>query len=115
MVHPLAGQGMNLGLADAACLAAEIEAAVAAGRDPGDVRVLRRYERRQKANNMNMLLALDALHHLFRLPEVAAPIRALGLAMTDAAVPAKGWLMRRALGLHLDCEATRGAARAAAT
>ena len=115
VVHPLAGQGMNLGLTDAACLAAEIEAAVAAGRDPGDVRVLRRYERRQKANNMNMLLALDALHRLFGLPGAAAPIRTLGLAMTNAAGPAKQWLMRRALGLHLDCEATRGGRRAVAT
>jgi ubiquinone biosynthesis UbiH/UbiF/VisC/COQ6 family hydroxylase len=115
VVHPLAGQGMNLGLADAACLAAEIDAALAAGRDPGDLRVLRRYERRRKADNVNMLLALDALHHLFGLPQAVAPIRAFGLALTDAAGPAKGWLMRRALGLHLDCEATRGGARMAAT
>jgi len=115
VAHPLAGQGMNLGLADAACLAAEVEAGLAAGLDPGDVRVLRRYERRRKADNLSMLLAMDALHRLFGLPAVAAPIRAAGLALTDAAGPAKQWLMRRALGLHLDCEATRGAGRVAAT
>jgi len=115
VAHPLAGQGMNLGLADAACLAAEIEAALAAGLDPGDVRVLRRYERRRKADNINMLLALDGLHRLFGLPAAAAPIRAFGLALTDAVGPAKQWLMRRALGLHLDCEATRGGGRVVRT
>lgn len=108
VVHPLAGQGMNLGLADAACLAAQIDAAVAGGLDPGDRQVLRRYERRRKADNLNMLLALDALHHLFRLPDPAAPVRALGLAAVNAYGPGKRWLMRRALGLHLDCERTRG-------
>ncbi|HEX6994069.1 MAG TPA: UbiH/UbiF/VisC/COQ6 family ubiquinone biosynthesis hydroxylase [Gammaproteobacteria bacterium] len=113
VAHPLAGQGMNLGLADAACLAAEIDAALTAGLDPGDLRVLRRYERRRKADNINMLLALDGLHRLFGLPAAAAPIRAFGLALTDAAGPAKQWLMRRALGLHLDCEATRGGGRVA--
>ncbi len=111
VAHPLAGQGMNLGIADAACLAAEIDAALAGGRDPGDLRVLRSYERRRKAENMNMLLGLDALHYLFKLPGAAAPIRALGFALTDAAGPAKHWLMRRALGLHLDCEPPRGAGR----
>src|SRR5690606_6833394 len=98
-VHPLAGQGMNLGLADAACLAEEIDAAVRRGEHPGDQRVLRRYERRRKASNLTMLLALDALHHLFRLPSWAAPLRGLGLAAVGAAPPARRALMRRALGL----------------
>src|SRR5690606_35135073 len=112
-VHPLAGQGMNLGLADAACLAAQDAAAAGEGLDPGDWRVLRRYERRRKADNLNMLLALDGLHHLFGLPTAMAPIRAFGLALADAVGPAKRWLTRRALGLHLDCEATRGGESAA--
>lgn len=101
-VHPLAGQGMNLGLADAACLAAEIDAAVRRGEHPGDLRVLRRYERRRKAENLKMLLALDALHHLFRAPGWMAPLRAFGLAAVDAAPSAKRLLMRRALGLDGD-------------
>jgi 2-polyprenylphenol 6-hydroxylase len=101
-VHPLAGQGMNLGLADAACLAEEIDAAIRRGEHPGDQRVLRRYERRRKAENLKMLLALDALHHLFRLPGWVAPLRAMGLAAVDAAPPAKRLLMRRALGLDGD-------------
>ena len=67
-VHPLAGQGMNLGLLDAACIAAVIEDAVLAGEDPGDLKVLRRYERERKGGNLEMLLALDALHRLFGCP-----------------------------------------------
>ncbi len=98
-VHPLAGQGMNLGLADAACLAAEIEAGLAEGREPGDLPVLRRYERRRKAENLKMLVALDALNRLFRLPDWARPLRGLGLRAVDAAPPAKRLLMRQALGL----------------
>ncbi|HEX5421750.1 MAG TPA: UbiH/UbiF/VisC/COQ6 family ubiquinone biosynthesis hydroxylase [Gammaproteobacteria bacterium] len=100
VVHPLAGQGMNLGLADAACLAAEIEAGLAAGRDPADITVLRRYERRRKAENLKMLVALDALNRLFRLPAWAAPLRAFGLHAVDRAAPVKRLLMRQALGLR---------------
>ncbi|HEU4617778.1 MAG TPA: UbiH/UbiF/VisC/COQ6 family ubiquinone biosynthesis hydroxylase [Gammaproteobacteria bacterium] len=98
-VHPLAGQGMNLGLADAACLAAEIEGALAEGRDPGDLTVLRRYERRRKGENLKMLAALDGLNRLFRLPAWAAPLRGAGLRAVDRAAPAKRLLMREALGL----------------
>jgi len=99
-VHPLAGQGMNLGLLDAACIAAVIEDAVLAGEDPGDLKVLRRYERERKGGNLEMLLALDALHRLFRLPGWAAPLRAAGLRAVDSSGIAKRVLMQRALGLN---------------
>jgi ubiquinone biosynthesis UbiH/UbiF/VisC/COQ6 family hydroxylase len=99
VVHPLAGQGMNLGLADAACLAAEMEAGLGAGRDPSDFMILRRYERRRKAENLKMLVALDALNRLFRLPAWFAPVRAFGLHAVDSAAPVKRLLMRQALGL----------------
>jgi 2-octaprenylphenol hydroxylase len=98
-VHPLAGQGMNLGLLDAACIALVIEDAVLAGEDPGDLKVLRRYERERKGGNLEMLLALDALHRLFRLPGWAAPLRAAGLKAVDSSGIAKRVLMQRALGL----------------
>jgi 2-octaprenylphenol hydroxylase len=99
-VHPLAGQGMNLGLLDAACLAAVLEDALAAGEDPGDRRVLRRYELQRKGDNLQMLLAFDALNRLFRLPAWVAPLRTAGLAAVDASGAAKRVLMRRALGLN---------------
>jgi len=99
-VHPLAGQGMNLGLLDAAALVAELEAAARAGEDPGDWRVLRRYERRQKGKNVKTLLTLDVLHRLFtRAGPLLAPVRATGLTLVDALPAAKRALMREALGL----------------
>ena len=99
-VHPLAGQGMNLGLLDAAALARVVEDALLAGEDPGDLKVLRRYERERKGGNLEMLLALDALHRLFALPGWAAPLRGAGLRAVDRSQVAKRFFMRRALGLN---------------
>jgi len=99
-VHPLAGQGMNLGLLDAAALARVVEDALLAGEDPGDLKVLRRYERERKGANLEMLLALDALHRLFALPDWAAPLRGAGLRTVQRSGVAKRFCMRRALGLN---------------
>jgi 2-octaprenylphenol hydroxylase len=99
-VHPLAGQGMNLGLLDAAAVAAVLEDALLAGEDLGDLKVLRRYERQRKGDNLAMLTAFDALNRLFRLPAAIAPLRALGLRAVDSAHPVKRLLMQHALGLH---------------
>jgi 2-octaprenylphenol hydroxylase len=98
-VHPLAGQGMNLGMLDAGSLADEIAAACLRGEAVGDERVLRRYERSRKGENLEMLLAFDTLNRLFRLPGWAAPLRAFGLAAVDRGAPLKHAFMRRALGL----------------
>jgi 2-polyprenylphenol 6-hydroxylase len=99
-VHPLAGQGMNLGLLDAASIAAVIEDALLAGEDVGDLKVLRRYERQRKGDNLAMLAAFDALNRLFRLPASAAPLRQLGLRAVQASNPVKRLLMHKALGLE---------------
>ncbi len=99
-VHPLAGQGMNLGLLDAASIAAVIEDAVLAGQDVGDLKVLRRYERQRKGDNLAMLAAFDGLSRLFGMPGWAATVRQLGLRAVEAAHPVKRLLMRKALGLE---------------
>ena len=100
-VHPLAGQGMNLGLLDAAVLADVLLRAQAEGEDFGDLRVLRRYERHRKGDNLGMLLALDALHRLFGISGSVVPsLRAIGLSTLDATPFAKAMLMRQALGLR---------------
>jgi 2-octaprenylphenol hydroxylase len=98
-VHPLAGQGMNLGLLDAAAIAAVVEDALLAGEDIGDLKVLRRYERQRKGDNLAMLAAFDGLNRLFRLPAWASPLRSLGLRAVEAADPVKRLLMQKALGL----------------
>lgn len=97
VVHPLAGQGLNLGLADVAALAGVI-----AEREPwrglGDERLLRRYVRQRAAPTWAMLRITDGLQRLFAEP--GAPIRELrnnGMALVNRISPLKRWLTARAL------------------
>jgi 2-polyprenylphenol 6-hydroxylase len=62
VVHPLAGQGLNLGLLDAAALAEQVGLAVTGREDPGARRVLRAYERWRKSDNLSMQLAIDGFN-----------------------------------------------------
>jgi 2-octaprenylphenol hydroxylase len=100
VVHPLAGQGVNLGLLDAATLAQLILAACEEGEDPGALRVLRHYERWRKSETEFMRIAIDAFDRLLAhgtgaLAEVAQ--RGLGWVNQSAAL--KRLFMSRALGL----------------
>ena len=61
---------------------------------------MQRVERERKGANLEMLLALDALHRLFALPAWAAPIRGAGLRAVDSSAAAKRFFIRRALGLN---------------
>ncbi len=97
-VHPLAGQGMNLGLLDAAQLASTLERALDEGQTPGDLRVLRRYERASKGENLAMLLALDAMARGFPVSGLTSPLRRAGFAIMQGFAPGRRWLMRQALG-----------------
>ena len=102
-VHPLAGQGVNLGFLDCAALAETIEAAQAGAGDPGELRLLRRYERWRKGENLLMLNALDGLNGLFSNDNtVLGNMRRAGLAVVNRVPPAKALFMRRALGLTGD-------------
>jgi len=98
-IHPLAGQGVNLGLLDAAELAAALDLARQRRRDIGSLWTLRRYERARRGDNLAMLAAMDAFKRLFGtdLAPVAA-LRGLGLSLTDRWAPLKRLLMDRALG-----------------
>ena len=98
-VHPLAGQGVNLGFMDAAALADILIDARAAGRDLGALATLRRYERTRKGANMGMLAAMDGFKRLFSNDVTPLRlVRNLGLNLTDAAKPVKHLIARRALG-----------------
>ena len=68
LVHPLAGLGANLGLADAALLAALLLEAHRRQRDPGDAALLARYQRRRRLENACFVAGLDTIGHAFRLP-----------------------------------------------
>lgn len=102
-VHPLAGQGANMGLLDAAALSEVIIDANCQGRDPGDYRVLRKYERWRKGENYLMLKVLQGFQILFesRLGSVRF-LRNAGLDLTDMAAPVKHAIMRFAMGLDGD-------------
>jgi 2-polyprenyl-6-methoxyphenol hydroxylase-like FAD-dependent oxidoreductase len=97
VVHPLAGQGLNLGLADVAALVETI-ATREPWRKPGDERLLRRYVRQRAAPTWAMLRITDGLQRLFA--EGSAPIRELrnnGLTLVNRVSPLKRWLAARAL------------------
>ncbi|MDC8783954.1 FAD-dependent monooxygenase [Roseateles koreensis] len=99
LVHPLAGQGLNLGLADVAALAAVIRAREA-WRSPGDEKLLRRYVRARQADTWAMGELTDGLLKVFA--SEAAPLRTLrntGMNALNALPPLKRWLTRHALGL----------------
>jgi 2-octaprenylphenol hydroxylase len=102
-VHPLAGQGVNLGFADAAVLAEVLLSARQTGRDVGSLRVLRRYERWRKGDNLLMMYSLDGLKRLFasRLGPVQR-MRNAGMSLTNAMPPVKHLFMRYAMGLQGD-------------
>lgn len=100
VVHPMAGQGVNLGLLDAAVLADVLEKGRAEGRDPGDAALLRRYQRPRKVENLAMLAATDAFKHLFgsRHP-LLARLRDRAIAAADGLGPVKQIMIRHATGL----------------
>lgn len=102
-LHPLAGQGANLGLIDAASLAEVVLDANAVGADIAVRSALRRYERWRKGDNLVMMLALDGLKRLFGNDHpLVARARNLGISLADISGPVKHHLMRRATGLAGD-------------
>lgn len=99
-VHPLAGQGVNLGMLDAAALAETILAAHASGVDPGNRRHLRQYERWRRGENTMMISVLDGFYHAFKpQPRPFQKIRSIALNMADNGGPLKKFIMRYALGV----------------
>lgn len=100
VVHPLAGQGVNLGLLDAAALCELISAAIRVREDPGAQRVLRRYERWRKSEIEPIALAIDGFNRY--LAHGAGPLSRIaqrGLAMVNRSDEAKRFFIIRALGL----------------
>ena len=99
-VHPLAGQGVNLGLLDAVVLAEELLRAQEKKREIGALSTLRRYERRRKGDNIAMLAAMDGFKRLFS--NDLTPLKFLrnsGLNIADKLGPLKNMMIKRAMGL----------------
>lgn len=95
VIHPLAGQGVNLGLADVEALVRTLVNAREKSQGIGRLRVLKRYERVRRAANLEALALTDGLYRLFsqRLPFLAR-----GLSMTNRLAPLKRELAKRAMG-----------------
>jgi 2-octaprenyl-6-methoxyphenol hydroxylase len=99
-VHPIAGQGFNLGIRDVAMLADVLVEAHRAGRDLGALAVLEGYEAARRRDQRTVALATDALARLFTNP--LGPLRVarnLGMTLLDALPPAKHLLARVGMGL----------------
>jgi len=99
-IHPLAGQGANLGITDAAVLA---ELLYEAPEDPGHPALLQRYGRRRKGDVLATAATMDAFKHLFGARQPALQLlRNTGLSLADRAGPMKQVVMEHAMGLAGD-------------
>ena len=99
-IHPIAGQGLNLGLRDVAALAEAITDAARLGLDPGGAEVLDRYQRWRRFDTMAMGVATDGLNRLFsNRSDLLRLVRDLGLGLVDRMPALKGLFIHEAAGL----------------
>lgn len=101
VVHPIAGQGLNLGLKDVAALSEVVIEATRLGLDHGGTEVLERYQRWRRLDNALMAMVTDGMNRLFS--NDVAPVRALrdiGLGLVDRVPPLKQAMIGRAAGLE---------------
>jgi 2-octaprenyl-6-methoxyphenol hydroxylase len=100
VIHPIAGQGLNMGLKDVAALAEVIVDAVRLGLDPGSLAVLERYQRWRRFDTMAMGIATDGLNRLFsNQSDVLRLVRDVGLGLVDRLPALKHLFIREAAGL----------------
>ncbi|MEL6768019.1 MAG: FAD-dependent monooxygenase [Pseudomonadota bacterium] len=99
-VHPIAGQGLNMGLRDVAALTEVLADAARRGEDIGDLGVLRRYERWRRFDNAALALGMDGLARLFsNANPVLSALRRVGLRTVNKVPAATRFFMREAAGL----------------
>ncbi|WP_434119898.1 2-octaprenyl-3-methyl-6-methoxy-1,4-benzoquinol hydroxylase [Pseudomonas fortuita] len=102
-IHPLAGQGVNLGFLDAAVLAEVLVNACERGERLADVKVLSRYERRRMPHNLALMAAMEGFERLFQAnPLPLRWLRNSGLKLVEQMPEAKALFVRQALGLSGD-------------
>ncbi|MGZ5006984.1 MAG: FAD-dependent monooxygenase [Methylobacter sp.] len=100
MINPLAGQGVNIGLLDAAALAEVLLDANRLGLDLGDLAVLKRYEKMRRNENLKMMTVMDVFYQVFSNQVLPVKfLRNLGLGLAERILPAKNKVMRSAMGL----------------
>jgi 2-octaprenyl-6-methoxyphenol hydroxylase len=100
VIHPIAGQGLNMGLKDVAALAESVVDAARLGMDPGQADVLDRYQRWRRFDTMAMGLATNSLNLLFSNEStLLRSVRDIGLGLVDRLPPLKSVFIRQAAGL----------------
>ena len=100
VIHPIAGQGLNMGLKDAAALAEVIVDAARLGIDPGQADVLERYQRWRRFDTVAMGVATNSLNMLFsNKSTLLRTVRDIGLGLVDRVPPLKSAFIRQAAGL----------------
>jgi 2-octaprenyl-6-methoxyphenol hydroxylase len=102
-VHPIAGQGLNLGFRDAAALAEVLVDGARLGLDLGDAQLLARYQRWRSLDTLSVALATDSLTRLYGIPgRTASAVRRLGMSLVDRIGPVKDRLNAEARGTSGD-------------
>ncbi|WP_286238939.1 UbiH/UbiF/VisC/COQ6 family ubiquinone biosynthesis hydroxylase [Neptuniibacter halophilus] len=101
MIHPLAGQGVNIGLLDAAALAEVLLQAARTGEDITELEVLRDYEKQRRQHNLLMMQTMDAFYRVFSNQNTPLKLlRNIGLGLAEKVTPAKNKVMQFAMGLE---------------
>jgi len=101
IINPLAGQGVNIGLLDAAALAQVLVAAQAKRADIGSLKVLKQYERLRRNDNLLMMTTMELFYRIFSNPHFPVKLlRNAGLGLAERLTPAKAKVMRYAMGLE---------------
>jgi len=101
MINPLAGQGVNIGLLDAAALAEVVIEANDKGHNIGDISVLRKYEKMRRNDNLRMMTVMDAFYRVFSNKILPVKLfRNFGLGLAERISPVKNKVTRMAIGLE---------------
>lgn len=101
MIHPLAGQGVNIGMLDAAALAETILLAQRKGKDITSLAVLKEYEKQRRNHNLVMMQTMDLFYRVFSNDNMPLKVvRNIGLGLAERVTPAKNKVMRFAMGLE---------------
>ncbi|MEY2334796.1 FAD-dependent monooxygenase [Acidithiobacillus ferrianus] len=104
-LHPLAGQGYNLGLRDAVTLAALLREAAARGNDPGEASLLRDYARIRRRDRLETIVFTETMNRLFSSPRLPLRLmRATALTLLDQIPFGKRELAARLAGVHLPAQ-----------
>ncbi len=98
-IHPIAGQGLNLGLRDVAALTEVLVDGARLGLEPGDAQLLERYARWRSVDTLAVAMATDTLNRIYSVPgKTASAVRRFGMNLIQSAPPVKDFFMAEARG-----------------